>query len=304
MIKKSLKYIIPVIVIITLGVIISLICRTTDVKAVKIENKEFIIESIKDIMIRRSKSVIVDFKAGNADEDILPELISDIINGALYESSDPKGGDYLRYHFNGYEYTVNSEKTLFKYNYSLKISPLYYTTIEEETFVDKEVEDILLNSGFDLNNRDLSEKDEYERVLFVHDYICDNVSYDTVHKHMPGSNHIESTAYGALKYHTALCQGYSLLAYRLCKELGVDVRIIIGNATIENTKEKHAWNIVRIGDYYYNMDITMDDVNGVYDYFLKCDDAIKKDHERAEEFTSSDFDSNYTMSPENYNEQH
>ena len=53
----------------------------------------------------------------------------------------------------------------------------------------------------------------------------------------------------------------------MCREAGLSVRTVsgIGNG------QSHAWNIVKIGDYYYNVDATWDgqsDVTMDY-YFLK-----------------------------------
>ena len=65
---------------------------------------------------------------------------------------------------------------------------------------------------------------------------------------------LKYTAYAAMCNGTAVCQGYSNLLYRMLLEAGVDCRIISGIGVSGG----HAWNIVRLGDLYYNVDATWD----------------------------------------------
>ena len=259
-----------------------------------IENTDEISDVFRQTLEHRSNSVRITFKAYTLDEDAVEETVGKLVRDAFYESGDPKGGDYLRYQYGGYELKYSSipEGGMYKYNVSL--TPVCYTSIEQEDTVDTMVEELL-------NTSDISPGwSDYEKVRWVHDYICDTVAYDTVHKHQPGSNHIQSTAYGALYYHTALCQGYAVLAYRLLKELGVDVRIITGDCNASGKIEKHAWNIVKVDGLYYNMDVTLDDQDGSMDYFLKTDDHFEDTHTRDAEFMSEEFYTEYPMSEENY----
>ena len=213
-----------------------------------------------------------DEKIGELEKLTIIELADELMNMSLYESDAPDAGDYLRYQYGGYTLTYSEEKGFLKYKYLLKITPEYYTNADEEAVVDELVEEAILNSGLDENSTD------YEKILWTHNFICDTVSYDTVHKHTPGSGHIQSTAYSALYYHTALCQGYAVLCYRLLKELGVDNRIVTGTATVSGEQQRHAWNIVKLDGSYYNLDVTMDDVDSAYDYFLKTDEIFDKNH--------------------------
>ncbi len=261
---------------------------------IAIYNTDEITAVFRQTLEHRSNSVRISFRAYTLDEYAVEETVGELVRDAFYESSDPKGGDYLRYQYGGYELKYSSSPEGDMYQYNVSLTPVCYTSIEQEDTVDTIVEDLLNTSDISPASPDL------EKVRWVHDYICDTVAYDTVHKHQPGSNHIQSTAYGALYYHTALCQGYAVLAYRLLKELGVDVRIITGVCNASGKIEKHAWNIVKVDGLYYNMDVTLDDQDGSMDYFLKTDDHFEDTHTRDAEFMSEEFYTEYPMSEENY----
>ncbi len=262
--------------------------------AVKIDNARSVSESIRDIMIRRSYSAVISFTAWGADDDSIRAGIYEMMQDAFYESPDPRGGDYLYYQYGGYRLETESDRGLIKTSYTIRIIPDYYTTASEEA----EVDGFIMRA---IEDMELSEDaSEYDRICAVRDYILRNVEYDTVHYANPGSRHTQSTAYGALKYHQAMCQGYSVLAYRLLKELGIDNRIIRGTTTVNGAPEAHVWNIIRIGEKYYNCDLTLDDVTGTGDYFLKSDGQFASDHVRDESYASEEFERTYVMSEVEY----
>ena len=261
---------------------------------VTIANSDEITEGIRNAMLNRTESFKVTFSAYTLDEDGIFFLVDNFMDNAFYDSEMPNAGDYLRYQYGGYTLTHKEEKGLLKYKYTLRITPSYYTDIEEESVVNEIIAQAIKESGLSNNSSDI------EKIEWVHDFICNTVSYDTVHKHTPGSGHVQSTAYSALYYHTALCQGYAVLCYRLLKELGIDNRIVTGTATVQDNVDRHAWNIVKINDCYYNLDVTMDDVNSSNKYFLKTDEIFSADHTRDDKFLSADFYENYPMAKENY----
>lgn len=263
-----------------------------DYSGIKIENERDISEVIRSSMIRRAGGVTISFDAYTLDRSRIAETADRLVEGALYESSDPTGGDYMRFQYGGYRLTHSAQKGVFKYHYLLSIKPEYYSTAEEEEQVSKRVEEVIESL------RLAEDASEYDRAKAVYDYICENVNYDTVHRHTHGSGHVQSTAYGALFYKTALCQGYSVLCYRLLKELGVDNRIITGMANAGKTPERHAWNIVKIGDRYFNLDVTLGDVNESYDYFLKSDADLPGNHVRDDIYNDELFITAYPMGKE------
>ena len=109
------------------------------------------------------------------------------------------------------------------------------------------------------------------------------------------------SAYGALVSKKAVCQGFSNLFYRLALEAGVDARIIDGTGN----GGPHAWNIVKIGNCYYNLDATWDSENveagySDYEFFLMCNKDFPG-HTRDARFRTASFNNTYPMSSTNFN---
>ena len=261
---------------------------------VVIENSDEVTEVIRNTMMHRSYSATIRFRAHTIDEDRLADLAEDMVYDAFYESDEPCGGDYLRFQYEGCGFSYTVDRNIFKNSYEMKIIPHYYTTLAQEEKTDEAVAEFLESYS---SYGDLS---EYDRIKAVHDHICENVRYDIVHKTNPGSRHIQSTAYGALYLKTALCQGYAVAAYRLFKELGIEARVITGKATVDGVAERHAWNIVRIGDTFYDLDITLDDVNSSDEWFLKGEKTFSVDHMRDAEYDSQEFNESYPVSEEDF----
>ena len=122
----------------------------------------------------------------------------------------------------------------------------------------------------------LSEKD---KLLFVHDFICQNIHYDKLKK--PYSHEI----IGPLGHGVGVCEGIAKSVKILCDALNIWCIIAVSDANPEkHIKYRHAWNIVRIGGKYYHLDATFDNTLGKqenvrYDYFNLSDKQIFRDHE-------------------------
>lgn len=116
---------------------------------------------------------------------------------------------------------------------------------------------------------------EAERALWVHDRIVLNCVYnEDVLLNLDPQDSVY-TAYGALCEENAVCQGYSYLYKYIMNRLGISACIVA------STELNHSWNIVKIGSYWYHVDVTWDDpawdmVGRVYhNNFLLSDDGIK-----------------------------
>lgn len=120
---------------------------------------------------------------------------------------------------------------------------------------------------------------EMDRLLYVHDFICQNVHYDKLKK--PYSHEI----IGALGQGVAVCEGIAKAVKALCDALKIWCIIALSDSNPEKgIKYRHAWNIVRIQGTYYHLDATFDNTVGKpeqirYDYFLLADKQIFRDHE-------------------------
>lgn len=127
--------------------------------------------------------------------------------------------------------------------------------------------------------RQAEKLNERDKLLFVHDFICQNVHYDKLKK--PYSHEI----IGALGHGVAVCEGIAKAVKILCDTLGIWCIIAVSEANPEKKiKYRHAWNVVRIGGKYYHLDATFDNTlsneNGIrYDYFCLSDSQVFRDHE-------------------------
>ncbi|MBQ0079298.1 MAG: peptidase, partial [Eubacterium sp.] len=127
--------------------------------------------------------------------------------------------------------------------------------------------------------RQAEKLDEAGKVQFVHDFICQNVTYDKLKKAY--SHEI----IGALGNGVAVCEGISKGIKILCDALGIWCTIAIAQSNPEKgIKYRHAWNVVKIGGKYYHVDATFDNSVGTsdnirYDYMCLSDKQIARDHE-------------------------
>ena len=237
---------------------------------ITIRNHAQIAEKIRQGLIRRSGNLTITFRARTAKEDAIKRLVDDLLEEALTEGDEPYSRDYLRYQMGGYELHYEMEKKGFFYNYTAELKPLYFTTRQEEDYVDEQVAAILTN----LN---LSDRSVQEKIRCVHDYLIDQLSYDQVHKENENS-HKKATAYAALRYHRVSCQGYAVLCYRMLRELGIPCRIVTGQLQTEDQNEYHAWVAVTIDGVEYYMDPTLDDQLSCDDWYMKTADEFDRDH--------------------------
>lgn len=96
---------------------------------------------------------------------------------------------------------------------------------------------------------------DYEKELFVNNYLVDNCEYD--YKALERKNIInnENDAYGALVDKKAVCEGYARAFQLLCNRLGVDCVTVSGTTDGGN----HAWNCAMLDNEWYQVDVTWND---------------------------------------------
>lgn len=207
----------------------------------------------------------------------------EVFDTAMAYTRDCTGqeGDALLYGLQAYQAQVKEGTGGL---YTLNCTVLYHSDAAQEAKLTEAVDKALAELA-------LTGKSDYEKVRLIHDYICDHVEYDETYGNY--------SAYHALCEGSAVCQGYAVLFYRMCKDAGLSVRILSGTGN----GEAHGWNIVQIGSKYYNIDCTWDDqsTHTIYDYFLKSD-AEFGDHVRDERYTAEEFLSAYPVASASYTE--
>lgn len=144
---------------------------------------------------------------------------------------------------------------------------LTYNSLEDNYVYNKEIfeynVDLIVEKANLFNSDLLKEK-------YVHDTLVDMLNYNN-----NSSNN--QTAYSAIVNHSSVCAGYSKAFQYIMQKLGIPCFYITGESNGD-----HAWNIVKIGDYYYNVDLTWDNTgNNRYLYFNKNDEDFSSTHSRS-----------------------
>lgn len=142
---------------------------------------------------------------------------------------------------------------------------------------------------------------DYEIAKALHDYLALNCEYD-MRLYSGDMPLLSRTAYGALVNHTAVCSGYALAYQHLMEDAGIPCEYITGMTT----SGYHGWNIVQIDGAWYHVDVTWDDPITYredfvrYDYFLKSDSSMSRDHlswDASHACTSTKYDNAVILSP-------
>ena len=232
-------------------------------------------------LLSENEQVAYDLIAGcieNADESV------NISTARLYRDSFEKVFICYRYDHPQHFWLANS------YGYSMYTSgvivdfcPQYLMTGDElrraRASFDATVDWVVgLVSGM---------SSDYERALFLHDWLSQNVSYSLY----ADNRH---NAYGALIKGEAVCEGYAEAYQYLLHRAGIQCLMVTGFSKGEG----HAWNMVRIGGAYYHVDLTWDDQNRdtFHTYFNLTDSEISEDHTFNPVFPadgSVDYDTTY-----------
>lgn len=121
----------------------------------------------------------------------------------------------------------------------------YLTTKSQERRINKQVKKIVKRIG--KGNRARKAKQ-------AHDYLVQHMTYDSKYYN----------PYHAFSKGKGICMSYALAYQRLLQEMKIPCIYVKG--------KNHAWNMVKIEGYWYNVDVTWDDNrNRRYRYFLKAD---------------------------------
>ena len=116
----------------------------------------------------------------------------------------------------------------------------------------------------------------YETVKNIHDYICENASYnfEAAAQSATSDAHTIAPLFNGKK--TFVCEGYSKSFKVLCDRFDIPCALVIGKG---NT-EAHMWTYVRMDDNkWYAVDVTWDDTDPISDdYFLRGSNRFNNNH--------------------------
>lgn len=246
---------------------------TSSGKAAVCDSREELEEIIREKMIARTGTFTVRYQK-TSKNDVLSAASFEKLMDEVFADDDetnPSDSDYLRLSWTkgGYKAVSYERFVIYEFSYT------YLTTLQQEKQVDASVSRIAaaLSAGLQTDS---------QKVKAVNDYIVNYVAYDYQAENC--------SAYDALAEGTTICRGYSLLAYRLLEEMGVPAKIITG----ASNGGPHAWNLVKVGGLWYNLDVTWNDTSESSRFYLKSDRDFS-DHSRDTDFATSQFYAQYPM---------
>ncbi|MGN7765162.1 transglutaminase domain-containing protein [Paenibacillus sp. 22594] len=190
----------------------------------------------------------------------LKSLVQKAIDQAM--GSDP----YLYYIIDSYAFSYQGSSRSANVTVQMK----YRETLQQTALVNKQVKTILqqiITSG--MNN--------HQKVKVIHDWVVLHLQYDATYR--------KYTAYEGLETGSAVCQGYSLLTYKLLLGAGIPNKIVEGTARpAGRPAQSHAWNLVQLDGHWYHLDTTWDDPTpspegGISTlYYMRTDAQMRHDH--------------------------
>lgn len=114
-----------------------------------------------------------------------------------------------------------------------------------------------------------TQESDLAKERYVHDALMQITAYNLQAR-------MNQSAYSALVNGESVCAGYAKAFQYLMQQLGIPCYYCTGTAG-----EDHAWNIVKLGNTYFNVDVTWDDTApATYDYFNKSDASFAPTHAR------------------------
>lgn len=177
------------------------------------------------------------------------------------------------------KYYVKNNSTTVEFEYSIEPSEILSA---KETFENK-IDNIL---------NDLPSGNDFEKEEYINNYIIENCKYDDAAAQTENIEGNENDAYGALVDGSAVCEGYARAFQLLCNKADIDCVMVSG--TVDNTN--HAWNCVKIGGEWYQIDVTWNDTDGdkdylQNDYFNLTDSLMLEDHTLSPKYSDVDAQS-------------
>ena len=93
-------------------------------------------------------------------------------------------------------------------------------------------------------------KSDYEKEKYVYNTLVKKIKYDK-------NSEYNQTIYSAVVNNLTVCAGYSKAYQYIMNKLGIVTYYVTGTAN----NEAHAWNIVKLDNGYYNVDLTWKEFN-------------------------------------------
>ena len=217
-------------------------------------------ETLRAGLIRRETVIEISLHVDAVDQTLPREILSQIYDAAIAHTGVPKEGDYLRCRLRGVQMDISETVNENGMDLIATFQCEYSTDAAQETGLDAAITGLL--TALELWNGT-----DYEKIRGIYDYICQNIAID-----------------------------HSLLFYRMALELGVDCRVITGDAN----GTSHMWNIVALEGQYYCLDSVWDAGSDPYAWFLLGSEAFLQTHTPDAMYADPAFQSSHPISATDY----
>ena len=206
------------------------------------------------------KQVFANASNANAtftsDADISPESLEKVVKFVYYDHPE------LFWLDNSFTYKYDTNNVVREVTLSFNETINYLD--EAKIAFNNKVDEIV--------NEAAAYQDILDKERFVHDKLLTMVEYDTNAK-------LDQTAYSAIVLGKSVCAGYSKAFQYIMTKLGIPTYYVIGFSETD-----HAWNIVKLGNTYLNVDVTWDDqARYKYTFYNKKDSDFGDKHIRKDE---------------------
>ena len=230
----------------------------TNQDAWQIEREEELTEILKHTLENYKERITIKFKNGRYTINEMNDVIYKVLDELMV--TYPKL-NYVSYKLTSYGNTA--PKIVLEFTYAIPETTVLKKYNQQ---TDQKIEQIIkqfIHAGMK----------DYEREWVLGDYLIKTLKYQKQETHL---NH---TMQGALLQGKAVCDGYAKSYMYLLNSVGIPTQFITGLA--DNVP--HAWNLVKLIDGYYHVDLTWADleenhIGNLYNYFNETDAYMKLTH--------------------------
>lgn len=239
-----------------------------------------------------------DLLSQSNGESLLQQYYQSAIECYLYDNPDVFYLSASKLYLNTETITKRNKKTYNAYINCGNLPNYFSDDFNSEEQVREAIQKVELVKNNLVANRT---GDTYLDIKLVHDYLVNNVEYDTSLS-APNTYDI----YGALVNGKSVCEGYAESFKYILNEMGIPCVIVIGTATNTNGQtENHAWNYVELNNAWYAVDATWDDPviigygvltdESKYKYFLRGSRRMSQEHVASGVFTEGGQEYTYPL---------
>lgn len=224
----------------------------------RIQNVKELPEIFKYSLENYKENITLYFNNGTYKIEQLNEMIHGVLEQLMAEY--PKLS-YVSYRMTSYG-TVNP-KVVLEFTYALDNVTLLKTYNKN---LDKKIVEII-------EGLIRPQMKDYEREWAIADYLARSLTY------APRDTNLSHTMQGALIEGIAVCDGYSKSLMYLLNSIGIPTQFVTGTAD----GVPHAWNLVKLEEGYYHVDLTWADsdedrIGKFYNYLNETDAYMKLSH--------------------------